>query len=181
MRRVVSTGTIAVVLALAAVAYAADVTCDGGRCEGTDEPDTITGSLKPDAIYTGDGSDDVDARAGQDYARGAEGEDAIEGGRGEDILRGNRDADNLDGGQGDDHIFGHASPEGGPALYRGEVTASGISEILSDTASGDADAVYGGRGSEVFNVQDGDGDDYVNCGPGGFHVVALDQGDVLDC
>jgi hypothetical protein len=45
-----------------AIAYAASVTCDGGRCEDTEEADDITGSLQVDAIYAKAGDDDVRAR-----------------------------------------------------------------------------------------------------------------------
>jgi len=181
MRRAVSIGTIAVALVLAATAYAAVITCDGGLCQGTDDADQITGSLGPDSIFADDGDDDVDARAGHDYVRGAEGEDDIEGGRGEDTLRGNRDSDVIDGGRGDDNIFGHANPDEPPLPG---VSASGwvgpsSDEVLTDTAPNDQDAIYGGPGFEIINVQDGDGDDYVDCGPDGAYVIA-DKGDVIE-
>jgi Ca2+-binding RTX toxin-like protein len=180
MRRAVSVGTIAVLLTLAGAAYAAVITCDGGLCQGTDEADDITGSLGPDSIFADEGADDVDAQAGHDFVRGAEGEDEILGARGEDTLRGNRDGDVIDGGRADDNIFGHANPDEPPigVACLGCVEPSS-SERLSDTSPNDQDAVYGGPGFELIDVKDGDGDDYVNCGPDSASVTK-DLGDVVD-
>jgi hypothetical protein len=163
-----------VVLALAATAYAAVIACDGGPCQGTDEADTITGSKQGDNIFAGLGADDVDARTGHDFVRGAEGDDEVDGGGGLDTLRGHRGADVLRGQFGNDFIFGHDNPSLG-------VTASTQlpEEQLLDPAPNDEDAVYGGAGFEFIDVNDGDGDDYVNCGTGGAFVSA-DKGDVLD-
>jgi hypothetical protein len=174
-------GTVGALLTLAATAYAAVITCDGGPCQGTDEPDTITGSLTADAIFAGDGSDDVDARAGHDFARGAEGEDTIDGGRGEDTLRGNHDGDDLDGGRADDNLFGHANPDEPPTAGVTPLGVPKTSERLTDTDPGDRDSVYGGTGFELINVADGDGDDYVDCGPGGAGAFVIqDKGDVVE-
>jgi hypothetical protein len=182
-------GTIAVVLALATAAYAAVITCDGGPCQGTDQADTITGDKQGDNIFADSGSDDVDARTGHDFVRGAEGNDEVDGGGGLDTLRGHRGADVLRGQFGDDFIFGHGDPgtppPPPPPPPLGDVGASGNSqppagsEQLTDTAPNDADAVYGGAGYEYINVQDGDGDDYVNCGPDGANVQK-DLGDVIE-
>jgi Ca2+-binding RTX toxin-like protein len=180
MRRAVSVGTIVALLALAGAAYAAVITCQGGLCQGTEEPDTITGSLTPDNIFADAGADDVDARAGHDFARGAEGQDTLDGGRGEDTLRGNQDGDVIEGGPADDNIFGHANPDEEPTAGvtpLGEPTPP--SERLTDTDSGDQDAVYGGPGFELIDVEDGDGDDYVDCGPDGANVDQ-DAGDKLE-
>jgi hypothetical protein len=178
MRRVVFIGTVVMMLALAAAAYAAVIACDGGPCQGTDEADTITGSKQGDNIFAGLGADDVDARTGHDFVRGAEGGDFILGAGGEDTLRGHRGYDFIVGGRGDDFIFGHGNPE--QPVTAGRVTASGgPEEVLWDESPNDADAVYGGAGFESIDVNDGDGDDYVNCGTGGAFVSA-DKGDVLD-
>ena len=50
-----------VCLMFPAVVYAKVVVCDGGECNGTNEPDQITGSNKHDEIYAKAGNDDVDA------------------------------------------------------------------------------------------------------------------------
>jgi hypothetical protein len=172
MRRVAFIGTMAVMLVLAAVAYAASVTCDGGRCEGTDENDQITGSLQVDAIYAKAGEDEVRARTGHDLVRAGGGGDFIEGAVGADTLRGGPGGDFLDGGQGDDHIYGQ---DGG-------VIVAGVSftEVLFDFEPNDADAVYGGPGYEAVNVEDGDGDDYVDCGADRGRVLGSDEGDVIE-
>jgi hypothetical protein len=181
MRRAVSVGTIAVVLALAATAYAAVIACDGGPCQGTDEADTITGSKQGDNIFAGLGADDVDARTGHDFVRGAEGNDDVDGGPGLDTLRGHRGGDVINGDRGDDFIFGHDNADEFPVAG---VSSSGwvepsSSERLTDTAPNDSDSVYGGAGFEVIDVQDGDGDDYVDCGPDLAYVYP-DKGDVIE-
>ena len=53
-----------VALVFAAVALADEITCDGGKCNGTQFDDTITGSNKKDGIKAKAGNDEV-------YAGGA--------------------------------------------------------------------------------------------------------------
>ena len=172
MRRTALVGMIAAaLLALAGAAYAATVTCEGGDCQGTEEADEITGSLQSDSIFADEGDDDVNARTGHDFVRGAEGDDKVDGGGGFDTLRGNRGADRLRGGHGDDFIFGNDNPSSSGDLP---------DERLLDPAPNDEDAVYGGAGFDLIDVNDGDGDDYVDCGTGGAFVSA-DKRDVLDC
>ena len=71
------------------------ITCNGGRCDGTNNPDQITGSPLR-YIFALAGADQVQARAGNDELNGADGGDDLFGeaendiyfgGRGEDILR----------------------------------------------------------------------------------------------
>ena len=180
-RRVVFLGTAVALLVLATVAYAASVTCDGGRCEGTDEADQITGSFGPDTIFADAGFDDVGAKPGHDFVQGAEGEDTIKGGRGEDTLRGNSGSDVVNGGRVDDNLDGGGNPDE-PPVPSSAGPAPQPDEQLTDTAPNDADSVYGGPGFESINVGDGDGDDYINCGPDGGTVNGYDVGDdIVNC
>jgi Ca2+-binding RTX toxin-like protein len=169
MKRAAWIGTIGVVLVLAAAAYAATITCDGGRCEGTNEPDQITGSKQPDVIYARGASDRVEAEAGHDWVAGEEGVDFLRGGTGSDTLHGNKRADFLRGGRGDDHLYGDNDPLAG---------RPGI-EIILDFEERDSDVAYGGIGDEEIHVDDDDGNDYVNCGPDGGEAFT-DRGDVVE-
>ena len=50
---------VVVGLIVPAVAYAATITCTGGRCEGTKKDDTITGSSRGDKIQGKAGNDEI--------------------------------------------------------------------------------------------------------------------------
>ncbi|HEX6576780.1 MAG TPA: ExeM/NucH family extracellular endonuclease [Jiangellaceae bacterium] len=64
---------------------------------GTDGPDTLTGTTKPDVIM---------GLGGNDVIRGGNDDDVICGGAGDDVLRGENGVDTLLGGFGDDVLFG---------------------------------------------------------------------------
>ena len=83
------------VLAFAGVALAAVITCTGGRCEGTNEDDVITGTDQRDRIFALAGFDDVFAGAG---------EDELNGGSGGDDLGGDDNNDTYFGGNGNDQL-----------------------------------------------------------------------------
>jgi Ca2+-binding RTX toxin-like protein len=91
-----SAGMGVVMLVFAGGALAAVITCTGGRCcEGTNDPDQITGSELSDDIFALAGDDDVFASAG---------EDTLYGRAGEDLLLGENDNDTYFGGRGDDRL-----------------------------------------------------------------------------
>lgn len=176
MRRDLSAlGASAVVLALAAgVAWAGgDVICDGGRCVGTDDSEFLQGTDERDVILARGGEDQSKGFDDNDLIRGAEGNDSLEGNSGDDTLRGNVGLDTLLGGSGDDRLYGEGSGSEDRRL-----TAAGPSEALVDDAGEDADRVFGGVGDEFIHVNDQDGNDFVDCGPG-FENVDFDKGDVI--
>jgi Ca2+-binding RTX toxin-like protein len=83
------------------VALAKVISCDSGRCVGTDKNDEITGSEKNDRIIAKKGSDIVDAEQG--------GKDRVSGGNGSDQIN-VRDGvpgapDSVDCGKGSDTVF----------------------------------------------------------------------------
>ena len=100
----ITTATLAEVLALA----------DGGSAgftNGTEESETISGSLADDQIYGNGGDDLIDGRAGMDYIYGGAGNDVIDGGAGSDIISGDDgddviaaglDGSSVGGGAGND-------------------------------------------------------------------------------
>jgi hypothetical protein len=100
--------------------------CDGGRCEGTNDPDEIFGSPKKDTILAKQGQDFVFSAKGaddtikfgpnKDCGAGAGGDDVMEGGRCSDKgvakcpadigLFGDTGNDEIDGGAGNDGLAG---------------------------------------------------------------------------
>ena len=135
------------------------ITCDGGRCEGTPDPDTIVASNKPERVFGNGGDDDIELAAfpsgSSDVADGGPGRDCIDGGAGGDLMVGGPGDDNrvceftafvdpqaaMTGGPGDDWI------DGGP----GDDTMNGIF---------DNDTLVGGPGSDDSGDK---GDRFVNC------------------
>jgi hypothetical protein len=87
-------------VAFAGVAWAANITCTGGPCTGTEQNDRITGSLLDDQIQALGGLDVVTARAGDDGVDGGRNRDDIFGGPGGDGLFGGLGPDDIDGGRG---------------------------------------------------------------------------------
>jgi hypothetical protein len=82
------------------VAWAANITCLGGPCVGTEQNDRITGSLEDDVIQALGGRDHVTGRGGDDSVDGGRGGDEITGGDGGDSLIGGRGPDEIGGGPG---------------------------------------------------------------------------------
>src|SRR5918994_6531110 len=97
MRRATMLAVVGSVLlvAFAGVAWAADVFCMGGPCEGTEQPDFITGTPGRDQIFALGGGDFVSALAGQDELNGQNGQDQ---------LFGDNNADTYNGGNGSDSL-----------------------------------------------------------------------------
>jgi Ca2+-binding RTX toxin-like protein len=177
------------------------ITCEGGRCEGTDDADTIVANNASQQVFGFLGDDDIELDAiftsgSGDFGFGGEGRDCIDGGAGNDQMFGGPGDDNrpceftafvdpqaaLTGGPGDDSIFG------GP----GNDTMNGIfdddrlfgdtgDDLLRDTSPGDKDQLFGGPGNDTLDARDGDGDDVIKGGPG-HDVCAGDAGDTfVDC
>jgi len=86
-------------------------------CVGTNEDDTITGTLDRDVIAGLNGNDKIDAGTGDDVVCGGNGDDEIDGGTGNNSLIGGngndtlygsmraQDKDYLEGGNGDDTLM----------------------------------------------------------------------------
>jgi Ca2+-binding RTX toxin-like protein len=138
MRRATLLAVVGGVLlvAFAGVALAADVFCNGGRCEGTELPDSITGTPQSDQIFALGGGDDVDALAGQDELNGQ---------NGSDFLAGENNKDTYNGGGGSDLLTEYASIT--------EVTNSGPDVMNGGTSD---DYMEGNTGADILRGQDGD-------------------------
>ena len=88
------------------VAVAATIRCDGGRCSGTNRPDSIFGTNRHDAIFAKDGGDFVSGRRSADNLNGEDGDDLVLGGWGDDWVKGGRHDDVVWGNLGNDRITG---------------------------------------------------------------------------
>ncbi len=145
------------------IALAADVTCIGGECLGTEANDTITGSDLRDRIFALGGNDTVEAGKGFDIIEGGDGDDELHGGAGTDELFGGAGKDTYFGDdawdfmQEDDNIVSNDVMHGG----------SGLDGLQG---GGGDDELYGEEGNDAFgadpNLWGGPGNDVVDGGPG---------------
>ena len=156
-------------VASAGVAWAADVFCSGGPCEGTELSDFITGTPQSDQISALGGFDEVFALAGQDELRGNNGGDELAGEDGRDTYFGgngsdalsefnsltevtNSRNDEMNGGPGEDFIEGNT----GPDILSGQdgVECGSLEEVDSAEVSmfGDEgnDQLFGGAGEDCM-------------------------------
>jgi len=62
--------SVLLVALAAGAALAADITCTGGPCDGTPDPDNIHGSQQVDLIRAMGGSDRIDGNPGDDTING---------------------------------------------------------------------------------------------------------------
>lgn len=126
------------------------------RCTmtGTWHDDTLTGTDGPDLICPLGGDDVVSAGRGNDVVFANYGDDVVSGGRGKDILVGGWGEDTLRGNAGDDRLI------------------AGTGETFPTQV----DVLYGGRGNDYLDAQDGTGDDTVT-GGSGTDICLLDVGD----
>lgn len=150
--------TIGVALAVGGAALAqsrAVIECDplDAVCFGTPAGDKIIGTAGPDEIRAKRGKDQVNARAGDDLVLGQLGNDRPDG----DPAR------RLEGGPGDDTVRGGDGQDS-----------------VTDYATGDADELYGERGSDFVDGVDGDARDRLDCGPAVDFFDADPEDTVLD-
>jgi Ca2+-binding RTX toxin-like protein len=113
-RSVLLLAAVALALTLASgVALARTIDCDGGKCLGTNNKDTMTGSPRRDIMYgfrgadlmRGNGrSDSVNGDGGRDRLSGGRGDDTVNGGDDDDLVAGNPGNDTLNAGNGDDRV-----------------------------------------------------------------------------
>ena len=109
---------------------------------GTDGPDTLVGTPRPDGISGRGGDDLLFGKRGADGVSGQAGDDTLHLGRSGSASAGEESGD---GGRGDDHVYG----------------GRGFEFIWG---RGGDDHLYGGPGDE--QVEGGFGNDYIDAGPG---------------
>jgi Ca2+-binding RTX toxin-like protein len=116
---------------------------------GSQESDTLTGTVQHDDIYGGAGDDTIDGLDGGDAIRGEDGADRLQGGAGNDVLLGGSGNDVLLGGSEDDALFGGV----GIDQFFGE---SG-----NDTIRGGAGSDYAEGGADDDSIYGETGDDWI--------------------
>ena len=166
MKRIMVAMTLmgaALVLA-AGVAWAATVNCQvQASCEGTDEPDELIGTNKPDFMNAKQDDDRLvgfmrademygdNPEAGRDDTT-TDGDDELIGYRGDDTLLGFGCSDYLRGGRGDDFI-----------------------DATEESDNPGEDTVRGSRGQDFIGAVDGF-KDKIFCGRGDEDEVFFDRG-----
>ena len=161
-RIMVAMGLMAALLVVAAgVAWAVTVNCKVGEpCVGTDDPDRLNGTNKPDDMFARQDGDLLRGRSGADILFGdhppvqnttTDGADALFGNNDEDLLAGLGGSDVLKGGGSADRIEAREASEN-----PGE------------------DTVGGGGGKDVILAHDNEFDT-INCGANVDEVI-FDKG-----
>jgi Ca2+-binding RTX toxin-like protein len=106
------------------------ISCNGGRCEGTEGRDIMVDSNNPGQLFGLGGDDDIEldavfASGSADVGDGGEGRDCIDGGGGGDLMI---------GGPGDDTMNG---------IFDNDTLIGGTGDdLLRDPSPGDRDDVF---------------------------------------
>lgn len=189
------TGDVAI-YANASRPVTADLTSDTASGQGSDSIpgiEGVEGSAFSDVLL-GDGAfNNLFGLDGDDQITGGAGGGNLSGGAGADIINGGPDGDSLFGDEGDDSLFGNGSGEQSDDFFGGlgddeqwgsdgqDVFWSSSSECCGEPQSAGADSIHAFGDPErpdVIRVDDGVGDDFVDCGADGGSATA-DVGDTL--
>jgi RTX calcium-binding nonapeptide repeat (4 copies) len=92
-----------------------------------------------------------------------------------DTITGTTSADRIAGMEGDDSI---ASGDGNGQVF-GDEGKDTVTDSPFTGTENDTDSVFGDEGKDTINVDDGDGNDSVDCGPGRKDRVFFDEGDTV--
>ncbi len=162
------------------------LTCNGGRCQGTEGSDTIVASNNVELVIGKGGDDDIELDAvfpsgSADTGIGGPGRDCIDGGAGDDLMIGGEGDDNrpceftvfvdpqaaLTGGPGNDRIEGGAGDDSMNGIFDDDTLIGGTgNDLLRDGSTQDKDRLFGGWGTDTLDARDGDGGDLIDGGPG---------------
>lgn len=115
-----------------------------------------------------EGADTISGTDGDDVIDGLGGADVVSGGAGNDLIRGGAGGDDLEGSLGNDQVFGGP---GDDRLYDNE----GSSAFLDGGAGNDSISVVNLDGT-LFDLNGGDGDDYIEIGTGSVGNATIDAG-----
>ena len=160
--------------------------CNGGRCDGTDDGDTLVASNSAEQVIGYGGDDDIELDAvftsgSSDLGLGGAGIDCIDGGGGGDLMIGGLDDDNrpceftvfvdpqaaITGGPGNDRLEGGPGNDTMNGIFDDDVLVGGSGDdLLRDTSGQDADRLFGGRGNDTLDARDAGSDDLIDGGPG---------------
>ena len=145
----------------ASVAFALTVDCTAGRgCFGTDDPDTLNGSV---------GGDDMDARQAGD---------TLFGGAGYDWMSGDAYGPADTSTDGDDRVFGEAGSDGMAGYGGSDVLSGGDGRdylfAVENSKNPGEDTVRGGANSDFIDAID-QREDSIDCGTGTSDRVYYDK------
>ncbi len=118
---------------------------------GTNESETLVGTVNPDIIFGFDGQDIISGDLGDDVIWGGAGHDRLFGQEGNDELHGELGNDQLYGDEGDDLLFGG---DGDDLLYGGAGSDRLYGGLGNDILTGDA-------GADIFVLAPGEGIDTI--------------------
>lgn len=143
------------------VAFALTVDCTAGRgCFGTDDPDTLNGSV---------GSDDMDARQANDR---------LFGGDGHDWMSGDTYGPTDTSTDGDDRVIGEAGSDGIVGYGGSDVLSGGDGRdylyAVENSKNPGEDTVRGGPSNDYIDAID-KRKDTIDCGPGTRDRVYYDK------
>lgn len=140
---------------------------DRGRVSGTDEDDSLVGSITDDLVHGGGGNDLLSGGSGVDMLFGGSGNDRLDGGNSADELFGEDGDDWISGGGNFDHVDGGNGHD---------VLAGDAGNDILDGGAGN-DTVSGGTGSD--RLFGGDDDDVLDGGSGADSLAGGTGFDVL--
>ncbi|GAA1589080.1 calcium-binding protein [Actinoplanes couchii] len=180
------------------------MTADGGA-----GADRITGGSRSDRLEGGDGADRLWGLGGKDYLHGSDGNEVLSGGDGDDWVEGGHGNDRLYGGNGHDSIHGMNGDDrmwggaGDDTFFMDQATFGSDDDWISGGAgerdsvtyvnyakaiTADADGVKGDDGAkgehdtigtDVEEIQGGDGDDRIYGTPRADYLYGAGGNDVI--
>ena len=139
------------------------ITCTGGVCSGTEDPDLILGTDGLDLIFARGGADGVNGQAGTDLVFGGPGDDSPGG-----SPSGHNPAYHLEGGADNDTVSGGAGKDSVTDVYG-----------PFNGYPADRDLLFGGPDNDFLNGLDGDNQDVLDCGAGEDNVYMADPDDIV--
>lgn len=147
--------------------------------EGGQGDDLLDGGSGDDTLKGGQGDDVADGKSGNDSVTGGAGDDSLIGSSGQDTLLGGEDNDTLRGGEGHDSLTGET---GDDVLYGGDNRDTLKGSGGSDTLRGDGgnDLLFGGSGQDIFDFNEGWGDDTISDFDPSLSGEKIDLSDVTD-
>lgn len=120
--------------------------------DGSSDKDYMYGDGGNDVMSGGSGDDEMEGGTGNDMMRGDDGNDVLEGQRGLDTLNGGLGTDTLDGGlQVDTFVIDLGNAATG-APWNVGASPSNDAVTLAGAGSTLNDEIYGGAGTDIFEV-----------------------------
>lgn len=147
---------------------------------GNQDSDTIEGGVGNDSLFGGQGDDFLFGKPGNDAVFGNIGNDNLTGGVGDDLMNGNQGNDTVDGGTGNDIIHGGQENDflvggfGNDYLSgdRGNDILRGVDVSAASPGQGEVDTLFGGEGSDRFNLANKTQFYYVGDGNKGYALIS---------